>query len=292
MPSDRLSILSTPKLHEARLILSFTGWMDGGDVSTGTVERLVEQTDAQPIAMIDPEGFYLYAFPGTMEIASMFRPEITLDEGLIQSLDLPSNTFYCDEKRNLVFFVGKEPHLNWQSFADCVLHFCDRLGIKQILSVGSFGGAVPHTRQARLYITASNPLLRDAMAAAGVRRSAYQGPSSFSSFLMTLVERQGIQMASLVAEIPGYLQGTNPPSIEAVTRRLAQILNIPVDLAGMRGESDEWEARVSDEVRKNTKLAKQIRELEERYDDELIGSPAKADVREPDEDEDDDPHSP
>ena len=44
-------------------------------------------------------------------------------------------------------------------------------------------------------------------------------------------------MVSLVAEIPGYLQGTNPLSIEAVTRRLAKILKLPLDLDSLRTAS-------------------------------------------------------
>ena len=45
-----------------------------------------------------------------------------------------------------------------------------------------------------------------------------------------LIAGVGLEMTSLVAEIPGYLQGTNPLSIEAVTRRLTKILQLPLDL--------------------------------------------------------------
>jgi hypothetical protein len=60
-------------------------------------------------------------------------------------------------------------------------------------------------------------------------------------------------------------------SIEAVTRRLVQILELPIDLTPLRGASDEWESRVSAKVIEDADLAKQVRELEERYDNELIG---------------------
>ena len=79
-------------------------------------------------------------------------------------------------------------------------------------------------------------------------------------------------MASVVAEIPGYLQGTNPLSIEAVTRKLAVILGLSIDLTELRGASNEWESRVSEAVEKNPDLAKQVRKLEESYDDgDLVG---------------------
>jgi proteasome assembly chaperone (PAC2) family protein len=77
-------------------------------------------------------------------------------------------------------------------------------------------------------------------------------------------------MFSLVAEIPGYLEGVNPLSIETVSRRLAKVLNIPVDLAAMREASNAWEVEVSEAVQKDEELAATVRKLEEEYDNELI----------------------
>jgi hypothetical protein len=77
-------------------------------------------------------------------------------------------------------------------------------------------------------------------------------------------------MISIAAEIPAYLQGANPTSIEAVTRRLSNILGLHVDLAPMRLASDEWEAQVTAMVQQDDKLAAQIRKLEEEYDRELV----------------------
>src|SRR5262245_36431211 len=100
--SDPLRIQDCPSLDQATLVLAFTGWMDGGDVSTGTVRRLVEHLGARPIAEIDPEPFYIYNFPGSMEIASLFRPSIKIEEGRVVSLDMPANTFYCHPPASLV----------------------------------------------------------------------------------------------------------------------------------------------------------------------------------------------
>ena len=36
-----LTVRRVPELAQATLVLAFSGWMDGGDVSTGTVTRLV-----------------------------------------------------------------------------------------------------------------------------------------------------------------------------------------------------------------------------------------------------------
>lgn len=269
-PSDILHIHRSSNLDQATLVLAFSGWMDGGDVSTGTVRRLVHLLDAQPMADIDPEPFYIYSFPGSMEIAALFRPHIEIEDGLVKSFDMPTNTFYVHDSGNLVLFIGKEPNLHWRSFGDCIFHLAQEVGVQRILFVGSFGGSVPHTREPRLFVTCSDAKLLPLMEKYGVRRSAYEGPGSFTSYLMTQAKRAGVDMASLVAEIPGYLQGTNPLSIEAVTRRLAKILKLPLDLDSLRTASTDWEMRISAAIEENEELASKVRELEEEYDNELL----------------------
>lgn len=269
-PSDILRIRRCPALENGTLVLAFSGWMDGGDVSTGTVQRLVDLLDAEPFAEIDPEPFYIYNFPGSMEIAALFRPHIEIEDGLVKMIDMPSDTFYCHPEAKLVLFIGKEPHLRWRQFGDCILELARRVGISRILFVGSFGGSVPHTRQPRLYVTCSDESLLRQMEPYGMQRSGYEGPGSFSSYLMTQAEPAGLEMVSLAAEIPGYLQGANPMSIEAVTRRLAKILKLSLDLDSLRSASTEWELQVSSAVEQNEGLAEKVRQLEQEYDDDLL----------------------
>ena len=243
--------------------------MDGGDVSTGTVQRLVDLLRAEPIAKIDPEPFYIYNIPGPMEIAAVFRPHIEIEDGLMKKVEMPRNTFYCRESANLVLFLGKEPNLHWRTFGDCVFDLARKVGVRRILFVGSFGGAVPHTREPRLYVTCSDRELLPEMEQYGVRRSGYDGPGSFTSYLMAHAASEGLEMVSLVAEIPGYLQGTNPTSIEAVTRRLAKILKLSLDLDSLRAASTQWELQISSVVEQDQELAERVRRLEDEYDDDL-----------------------
>ncbi len=272
MTEDILRIQHVPALKRATLVLALSGWMDGGDVSTGTVRRLVDLLEARAIAEIDPEPFYLYNFPGSMELVALFRPPIKIEDGQIVKLEWPANTFYCHEPANLVLFVGKEPNLRWRSFGAGILDLAHRVGVRRILFVGSFGGSVPHTREPRLYVTCSDAELLPEMERYGLRRTSYEGPGSFTSYLLTQAPAAGLEMISLVAEIPGYLQGRNPMSIEAVTRRLAKILRLPLDLQSLRAESTEWELQVSRFVEQDEEMTKTVRQMEENYDDELLRS--------------------
>jgi proteasome assembly chaperone (PAC2) family protein len=269
-PTDSLQIDSPPTLQDATLVLAFSGWMDGGDVSTKTVGRLVSLLKAKPFAEIDPEPFYIYNFPGSMEIAALFRPHIQIKDGLVQSVELPSNRFFVHEPSNLVLFLGREPHMHWRGFRDCILKLARQTDVRRIIFVGSFGGTVPHTREPRVYVTCSTPELLTRMRQYAVGRTGYEGPGSFTTYLMSQAPAASIDMVSLVAEIPGYLQGTNPASIEAVTRRLSKLLHLPLDLDTLRSESTKWELEVTSAVEQNEELAATVRKLEEQYDNELL----------------------
>jgi proteasome assembly chaperone (PAC2) family protein len=269
---DQLKLLNPPKLADATLLLALTGWMDGGSVSTGTVKQIMGRREVRRIGMIDPDEFYIYNFPGGMEVAALFRPHVKYDDGIVQRFEMPANTFWADEAANLVFFVGKEPNLRWQAFADCLFELIAAVGVKRIIFMGSFGGSVPHTREPRLYGSVSHPHLKATLKQFGVRLSDYEGPGSFSTLMLAEAKRHNVEMISLVAEIPGYLQGVNPLSIEAVSKRVARLLNQPLDFDAMREASNSWEAQVTAAVEKDEELAETIRKLENAYDNELIGS--------------------
>ena len=162
-PHELLKIHETPSLTDATLVLAFSGWMDGGDVSTGTVERLVDLLDAEPIAEIDPEPFYIYNFPGLdgnrRPVPAAHRDrrrhgqvDRHADQHVLLSTSRP--TWCCSSARSRT--------CSWRTFGECIFHLRREVGVGRILFVGSFGGSVPHTREPRLYVTCS-----DAEAAAG-----------------------------------------------------------------------------------------------------------------------------
>lgn len=276
LPIDKLLRISAlPTVEGATLVLAFSGWMDGGDVSTGTVERLVDLLGARPFAEIDPEPFYIYNFPGPMEVATLFRPQVEVSGGLVKKIKMPENRFFCHEAGNLILFIGKEPNLHWRNFGRCIFELADRVGVEQILFVGSFGGSVPHTREPRLFVSCTNAGILAEMERFGLRPSDYKGPGSFTSYLMASAASEGIAMTSLVAEIPGYLQGVNPLCIAAVTRRLAKILQLSLDSDALRSASTEWELQVSSIVEQDAELTQEVRRLEEEYDNELLRSEAE-----------------
>jgi len=270
MTSDKLNIYREPKLDEPRLLLSLSGWMDGGDVSTGTTKYLVEKLGAEKFAEIEPEGFYIYNFPGSMEISALFRPYTKIENGLIQSYKAPANTFFCDEKNNLILFRGKEPNLAWQEFSDCIFSLCSQLNVTQIYFIGSVAGLMPHTREPRIFCSTSDEKIKTPPQQPGIKFTNYEGPASFITHLMVRCRQEALTMISLVAETPAYVQGHNPRSIQTTTRCIAGILGLHIHLDDLRKTSDSFEKKLSTVVQRQPELAEKVQKLEEDYDSEVF----------------------
>ena len=267
--ADPLTILARPPLHAPTLILGFSGWMDGGDVSTGTVDFLREALEAQPLAEIAPNDFYILNFPGSMEVTALFRPEVIIENGLIKDFTWPENRFFYAEHENLILFTGHEPNFGWQRFAQCFFDLVHAFGVEQIIFVGSVAGIVPHTREPRLYGAVSQPPLRDFLEKHDVRPSSYEGPASFSTALMVRAQEEGVSMASLVAEVPPYVQGRNVKCIEAVCARLLTMLNINLDISDLTLLRREFEHKLNQVVNEREDLAELVTRMEHEFDAEI-----------------------
>ena len=270
MKMSCLKYANTPQMTGATMLLALSGWMDGGLVSTGTVKHLMRGRDLLKVADILPGGFYLENFPGSMDIAAIFRPNVKYEGGLVTAFETIENVFYADPRENMVFFIGKEPNNNWDEFSDCIYDVAGKLGVKRLIFIGSFGGSVPHTRQPRIFGSVSHRSMLEQLDHYALIPSDYEGPGSFASQLLWMAPRHNVEMFSLAVEIPGYLKGANPASIEAVIKRLSRMLKFGVDLDQLRNASTDWEHKVSREISKDKELAQTVRELEEQYDKELI----------------------
>ncbi len=270
MANNKLIIYNRPKLASPILVLGFSGWMDSGEVSTGTVEFLINNLNAEKFAIINPQGFYLQSFPSPMELSAMFRPYVKIKDGLIESYRTTSNVFFADIKNDLIFFLGKEPNLNWAGFSDTILSVCKEFAVKMIYFIGSVAGLVPHTREPRFLCSVSNAELKEPLGRFGFKFVNYEGPAGIITNIMLNAERRHLGMANIIATTPAYVHGKNPKCIEATLRRAAGVLGVHVDLERMRKHSDRFEKRLSQVVQRQPELAERVLKLEENYDNEVF----------------------
>ncbi|HOZ47210.1 MAG TPA: PAC2 family protein [Candidatus Hydrogenedentes bacterium] len=268
MESEVLKMEVRPDVKNPCLIMGFSGWMDGGDVSTGVIEYLTTKLGARAFAVIDPDPFYLLNVPGPMEIAALFRPHARIENGEVKMCHAPASTFFCDEGSNVILFDGKEPNLCWRRYAECILSLAKDLGVSMICFVGSVAGLVPHTRDPRIFGSVSDESLLGILDRNEVMPSNYAGPGSFVTYFTSLCKDRGLRMVSLVAEVPAYVEGKNLRCMAAVIQKLSQILGLSIDIQDLTTMSHAFIERLNETVAQRPDLAQQIRKIEQGYDHE------------------------
>ena len=267
---NQLVIEKKPKIKNARMIVSFSGWMNGGEVSTGTVDYLIKKLKAVKFAEIKSDPFYILSFPGTMEQASEFRPHIRVEEGTLQYFSFPKNEFYYQEENNLILFKGKEPHMHWENYANSFFELGKTVHLKDIYFIGSVAAATPHTRGIRTSCYCTKPGLKKELKNLGVKFTVYEGPGSITTYLTYLAQQKDIFMVNFVAEIPIYIQSENPKGIKTMAEKLAKLLNLSIDTSDLNKKNLAFEKKINQLLENQPQLAEEIKKLEENYDQEFF----------------------
>jgi len=266
-----LEMTDTPDLTGGAMIVGFSGWMDGAQVSVGTLDYLVEHLPASPVGTFRAQDLYILNVPGSMEITALFRPPVLIEEGLVQSLAMPRNDLFASQEANVLLLRGQEPNLGWERYADAVIEAAVRCKIADIYFVGSVGSVLPHTRDPIIWSTMSNPEFRTRLVQKGLTPANYEGPGSFATYLSERAKAAGLNMASMVAGIPSYIEGRNPRCIETMLERLRDIVGFELDLAEIQKQRTAFLTGVTTAMAKNPKLAERITELEKLLDGESDG---------------------
>lgn len=265
-----LDLERVPNLNDATLVIGFRGWMNGGEVSTGTVEYLIDMFGAELFGEIHPDGYYIYGVPGALQIAALFRPHAQIEDGRVTGYQEPQNEFYVSESENMVMFLGDEPHLLWHQYAEQLFRVAEQCNVTRICFVGSVTGLVPHTREPIFYSSFSNEDLRPLVTAAGIHPTHYEGPSSLATFLIRGAERRGLAMSTLVAGIPPYVQGRNDRCIESLVGKLQILIERAIDMDELAARRAEFDRGLQEIVNARPELREQIKKLEEIYDQQVI----------------------
>ncbi len=284
-----LNIERLPEVECPAMVLGFSGWMDGGRVSTATVGYLGERLRAERMGEIDAGDFQIFNFPvatlpitiyledgeaivapvGPMESAAVFRPHCRIANGRLERHVMPANRFFTSEQHGLALFTGDEPHMRWRSFADCIFEVAERIGVRQMYFVGSVAGPVPHTREPRIRSSLTSDARREKLEAIGIAFTDYEGPSSIVTYLMERVPDRGIEFTNLVVEIPHYPfieMPTYPRSIVTIVAALRSILGLDLDMTELMDAADVVARRLNEVMDENHEFRQLVTTLEEAYD--------------------------
>ncbi|MEO0248779.1 MAG: PAC2 family protein [candidate division WOR-3 bacterium] len=248
--NDLVELWEKPIAEEMYMIVGWHQWADAGAISSGLPQYLINQTGARKIGEIKPEGFYLFQIPGTHHF---LRPEIKLDQGYRKELTTRKNEFFYsgNESKGLVLFLGEEPHLNVERYADAFFHAVEELNVKRVAAVGGVYAPVPYDKDREVSCVYSLPRMKEELAEYAVRFSNYEGGTTICTYLVDKAEQRGIEFLVFYVFVPNYdfselsrhLQGmrieTDFKAWYDLLRRFNHMFGLRFDLSGLERHSDE-----------------------------------------------------
>ena len=246
-------------LRDPVLVVALRGWFDVAGVATGALEWSVQDRDVVVIGSIDPDPFFDF----TQE-----RPETYLDEDGDRHIRWPENDFvvarFPEGSRDLVLMSGVEPHLQWTTFADCIVECARKLKCEVVVTVGATADGVPHTRSPHVVGSSTNTALARRL---GLSRPQYQGPTGVVGVIHERLEREGITAVSLRVGVPHYLANAqHPKSSAALLRHLEHVLGVPTAHGEMYEEIQRWEELHDAAVEGDDQTLSYLTILEDEYD--------------------------
>lgn len=257
-----------PELVDPILVAAFEGWNDAGDAATGAVEHLELVWDAQPLTEMDPDDYYDF---------QVNRPTVSLIDGVTRRITWPTTRFsLCRPPGagfDVIFVRGIEPNMRWRGFCAELLGVINELHVRTVVMLGALLSDTPHTRPTQVTGTAHDP---EAAARYALEKSRYEGPTGIVGILQDMCVAQGIPSVSFWAGVPHYVsQPPNPKATLALLHAVEEVLDIPVPLAELPQQADEWQKLVDEMAAEDDEVTEYIRNLEER-DDEIDKTAMKA----------------
>lgn len=252
-------IYEKPRANEIYMIAGWHQWADAGSISSALPRYLIDLTGARRIAEIQPHGFYLFQIPG---MHGFLRPEVRLEDGFRKSMSSNTNEFYYtgDDERGLVIFLGHEPHMNGERYAEAFLGVVKSLGVKRVVVVGGVYGSIPYDRDRAVSCVYSLPGMKEDLESYAVTFSNYEGGVSIGTYMAHHAEAAGVPLVSLYAFVPAYdfsqltdkLQGMRVENdFKAwyeLMRRVNHMFKLGLDLSDLERRSNELTASIAEKI--------------------------------------------
>ena len=173
MDSANVVFGEKPKLRQPFMVCGISGWVDGGEAATGSVSYLIRKLKARTFAEMPIAKFHVFQVPGQLSL----RPHITIEDGLLKEHLFPQNQFFYwvnpSGDHDLILFLGTEPNLNWEGYADAILDVAQEFGVVRVYRLGGVLDNSPHTREPGVSCIFSSPELKAEMQEYAVQFISY-----------------------------------------------------------------------------------------------------------------------
>jgi hypothetical protein len=247
-----------PTLDRPVLVVHLNGWIDASGSAAAAMAALDTACDTKTLAVFDGDTFIDYRAR---------RPTMELREGVNTRLvwsDIELKVGTDIQGHPVLTLVGPEPDSQWRAFASAVTQLSLQLGVYQMVALGSYPFASPHTRPPRL--SSSSPSA-DVIANVPYLKSSVDVPAGMSAVLEHALTEAGIASLGLWVQVPHYVSAMSYPAASAaLLQGLQEVTGVTIDQGALLREAQVQRARIDQLVVGNDEHQTMVQQLEGLYD--------------------------
>ncbi|MEO5725344.1 MAG: PAC2 family protein [Ilumatobacteraceae bacterium] len=247
-----------PELTSPTLVVMLAGWIDAGSAAASALAAVEEACTSRVLATFDSDTFVDYRAR---------RPMMELREGVNTRLVWPTTELKVGRDQNgldVLTLGGPEPDSNWHNFADAVSSLAVELGVAQMVALGAYPFATPHTRPPRL--SGSSPS-EEIAAGLPYLKNSVDVPAGMGAVLEHALFDKQIPAMTIWAQVPHYVSSMGyPAATVALLSGLREITGILIDAPDIRQGAIIQRERLDQLVSANEEHIGMVHQLEQLYD--------------------------
>jgi hypothetical protein len=240
------------------MIHALEGFSDAGHAIKLAAAHLKDSLDTELVAS--------FAIDELLDYRSR-RPLMTFKTDHFTGYDDPElNLYALNDSVGTPFLLlaGLEPDLKWERFITAVRLLAERLGVRQVIGLGTIPMAVPHTRPITMTAHSSN---KDLIADHEPWVGEVQVPASVSNLLEYRLTQHGHEAVGFTVHVPHYLAQTDyPPAAEALLTQVARTGALELPLKALATSGAEVHDKINEQVDSSAEVAQVVTALERQYD--------------------------
>ncbi len=237
------------------LIVAFDGWVDAARVGSAAADHLAGH--GEEVVAFDSDALFDYR---------VNRPTVDFMDGRLVDLRYPKVNIQhaVVAGTDLLVMRGTEPEFQWKALGEAMVELADRLGVGQMVCVGSVPAAVAHTRPTAILNTSSTA----DFASMGERTS--EGLLRVPGAAVTNIEwhlaRSGLNTYGFWAQVPHYVTGPFYQGVITLLERVGRHLQIDVPLGNLLDGAIEQREQLDRLVESNPEISSHLSRLESLSD--------------------------
>ncbi len=247
-----------PSLEAPVMVVMLSGWIDASGAAAAAMATVQEEWSVRPLATFDGDTFIDYRAR---------RPTMELREGVNVRLlwaDIELHVGADSQGHDVLTLSGPEPDSQWRHFSDVVSTLAVEMGVRQMIVLGAYPFATPHTRDPRL--SSSSPSA-EVVASVAYLKNSVDVPAGMGAVLEHAFTDKGVPSLGIWAQVPHYVSAMSYPAATlALLTGLHDVAGLAVDAAAVRQETIIQRQRLDQLVAGNDEHRAMVGQLEELYD--------------------------